>query len=97
MVSSSDSVRKLFCGKLLVADVKDRRAVVARIEGGWCNVVASAPDMHLLIAILGGGVGLVEALEGSVVTFVEVPVFNHGEVDAVHGVERDVQCVDGSL
>ncbi|KAG1249599.1 hypothetical protein G6F65_019075 [Rhizopus arrhizus] len=59
--------------------------------------VGAAPDQHLLVAVLGGGFSLVQALQGAVVALVQAPVHAHRGVHGVHGVQRDPQGTDGAL
>ncbi len=47
--------------------------------------------------MLGGGVGLVQALQRAVVALVQTPGLVDGQPCAVHLVEDDVQRVDGAL
>ncbi len=80
-----------------VAPVAALAAWVAGFQRGRRRVVAAAPDQHLLVAVLLGHVGLVQALQGAVVALVEAPVFVHRQPGAVHLVERVPQGVDGAL
>ena len=67
-----------------------RVALVAGLEGGRLDVEGATPDLDLVLAVLGGGVGLVQALEGAVVTLVELPGLGDGQPVAVELVEHAV-------
>jgi hypothetical protein len=54
-----------------VAAVAALAAGVGRFQRRWRRVVAAAPDQHLLVAVLFGHVGLVQALQAAVVAFVQ--------------------------
>lgn len=80
-----------------VAGVEAGVCGVVGVEGGRRSVVGSAPDVDLLVAVLGGGFGFVEALEGAVVALVEAPAAFDGEPGGVEFVEDDPEGVDGAL
>ena len=61
------------------------------------HVEAAAPDEHLLVAVLLGGLGLVQTLKHSVVLLVESPGLLYRNPVEIHGVEDVVEGLDGSL
>ncbi|CFP64848.1 Uncharacterised protein [Bordetella pertussis] len=67
---------------------------VQRLRG---DRVGAAPDQHLLVAVLGGGLGLVQALQLAVVALVQAPVDAHRGIHGVHGVQGDPERADGAL
>ena len=85
------------CGHVAELLLHVRVAGVAGLERGRAHVEAAAPDEDLVLAVLAGGVGLVEALERAVVALVELPGLVDGQPAAVHLVEDDVEGVDGAL
>src|SRR5690606_20800892 len=56
-----------------------------------------APDEHLFVAVLGGRLSLVQALERTVVTLVQTPAQPDGRMHGVHGIQSDPQRADGAL
>ena len=74
-----------------------RVAGVAGLQRGRLDVEGATPDEDLLLAVLGGGIGLVQALQRAVVTLVKAPRLVDGQPRAVHLVQNDVQGVDGAL
>jgi len=78
--------------------LKDVRiARIVGLEGRRAYVKRATPDLDLGLAVLGGGIGLVQALEGTVVALVELPCLGDGEPVAVELVEHAVERVDGAL
>ena len=67
------------------------------VNGGRGDVVRPAPDEDLLLAVLVDGLLLVEALEGAVVTFVELPCLVGGDPHEVGLLEDVPQSADGAL
>ncbi|EJX02657.1 hypothetical protein EVA_09236 [gut metagenome] len=61
------------------------------------HVEAAAPQQHLLVAILGGSLSLVQTLEHTVVLLVQAPALLHGNPVLVHYVEHVVQRLHGTL
>ena len=53
--------------------------------------------MDLLVAVLGGGLGLVQALQAAIVALVQPPVGGLRQPHPVHAVERDPQGADRPL
>lgn len=72
-------------------------ATVARLECRRADIEGAAPDEHLFVAVLRGGIGLVETLQRTVVALVELPRFDDGQPLAVHLTEHDVEGVDRAL
>ena len=77
--------------------------VVARVvfrvtvDSGWGNIVGSTPDEDLVLSVLVDGLLLVQSLESSVVTFVDLPGLGDRNPHAV-GLFQDVpQGADGTL
>jgi hypothetical protein len=87
----------LFRRQVAVAQVA---ALAARVVVGqhWRRrVVAAAPDQHLLVTELRRHVGLVQALQRTVVAFVQAPVVLHRHPGAVHLVQGVPQRPDRAL
>ncbi len=80
-----------------VARVVRRVPLVRGFQLRRRNIVAAAPDVDLLVAVLGGGLGLVEALQGAVVAFVQAPVADHRYPHPVHFVEHQPQRANGAF
>ena len=82
----------------------DRDAGVARVGGEIefarrlqhrrRNVEAAAPDLDLLVAVLGRGLGLVEPGEPAIVALVEPPVLGLGDPQPPARLERQMQRLD---
>ncbi|SHW84462.1 Uncharacterised protein [Mycobacteroides abscessus subsp. abscessus] len=62
----------------------------ALLDRGRRGVVAAAPRHELVLAVLGQGLGLVEALQRTVVPLVEPPIAVHGNPVPVGGVQRQI-------
>ena len=80
-----------------VARVVGRVAGVGRIHRRRRDVVGAAPDLDLLLAVLGRGLGLVQALQRAVVALVEAPALVHRDPVLVQLAQRDVEGADGAL
>src|SRR5471032_251300 len=80
-----------------VARVVEGGAVVARFQRRRRRVVAAAPYQHLVVAVLGGGFALVQALQGAVVALVQAPVVLDRQVHHVHLVHAQPQRADRAL
>ena len=89
--------RDLFLVQLGVADVAALAARIARLERRRRGVVAAPPDQHLLVAVLLGGLALVEALQPAIVALVEAPGVHHRQPGAVELVERVPERAGGAL
>ena len=89
--------RQLVGRDLGVAAVETGVALVVQRQRIGRDGVGTAPDQHLLVAVLGGRLGLVQALQGAVVTLVQAPVHAHRGVHGIHGVQGDPQGADGAL
>ena len=61
------------------------------------NVVAAAPDFYLCLAVFGRGFRLVEALQRTIVTFVEAPRPVDRNPQHVHLVERNPERAERAL
>ena len=72
-------------------------ARVVRLECRRADIEGAAPDEHLFVAVLRGGIGLVETLQRTVVALVELPGFDDGQPLAIHLAEHDVEGVDRAL
>ena len=70
---------------------------VAGLESRRTGIEAATPDLHLLFAVLGGGLALVQTLQCAIVTLVQTPALHHRQPGAVHVVEHDLQRVDCAL
>ena len=95
-------LQALGVGELVGSDVAVlllgvRVALVAGLKLGRADVEGATPDENLLVTVLGGGIGLVQALQGAVVALVELPALDDGQPLAVHLLEHEVKSVDGAL
>src|SRR5208337_3970203 len=63
-------------------------------ECGWADVVAAAPEFDLLPTVLFGCLCLVESLQCSVMTFVEVPAAGDRDPHQVHLLKNDPEGLD---
>src|SRR5262245_17845704 len=61
------------------------------------RVIAPAPDLHLFVAELGRGLGLVESLQPTVMPLVQSPRPMDGNPHHVEFVQRDPQRPDGAF
>src|SRR6185436_9546973 len=68
------SIRPTTSFRASVARVVAGVTVIAQLQRGRRNVVAAAPFQHLRLAVLVGGLLLVQALQAAVVAFVQAPV-----------------------
>ena len=90
-------------GEVLVEGVAGVPGVVGRVvlrggvDGGRGDVVRTTPDEDLVLAVLVDGLLLVEALEGTVVTLVELPGLVGGDPHEVGLLEDVPQSADGTL
>ena len=80
-----------------VAQVGALAARVVRIQHGGRCVIAATPDQYLLVAVLPGGLSLVQTLQGPVVALVEAPVVDDRQPLAVQFIQGVPQGVDGAL
>src|SRR5690349_15289238 len=53
--------------------------LIAEIQSRRWDIVTAPPDLHLCFAELLGGLGLVQALQGAIVAFVELPGICDGD------------------
>lgn len=60
------------------------------------NIEASSPNLNLFLAVLFHSLELVEALESSIVSFVESPVLVDRDVVAVKFISSVVKSLDSS-
>ena len=88
---------ELVFGYAGVAGVVAGPAFVGFLEGGRGDVVAAAPDEDLLVTEFRGGLGFVEALERSVVAFVQSPVLFHWDPELVEFGEDAPEGVEGAF
>ena len=72
-------------------------ALIGHLERGRRDVVAAAPLEDLGLAVLRGGLGLVQPLQPAVVTLVEAPVAAHVYPLLRQLVLHDLQGLDGPL
>jgi hypothetical protein len=66
-------------------------AFIIKLEHGRWYVIATTPDMHLVIAVLGGSFTFVQTLQGTVMALIEPPVANHRNPHSIHLVEHQPQ------
>ena len=74
-----------------------RKTLVAVLKRLGRHVEGATPDLDLLVTVLGSGLGLVHALQGAIVTLIELPALDDGQPLAVHREQNVVQRVDGAL
>mmetsp|Transcript_7598 Transcript_7598/g.22264 ORF Transcript_7598/g.22264 Transcript_7598/m.22264 type:complete len:374 (-) Transcript_7598:147-1268(-) len=67
------------------------------VDGGWGNIVAASPDEYLVLSELVDGLLLVESLESTVVSFVDLPGLGDGDPHAVGLFEDVPEGSDGTL
>ena len=97
-VSFSDSVSGSSLGvRARVARVVRRVALVVDGQRRRRNVVAAAPDLGLRLAVLRGGLRLVQPLQRAVVPLVQPPALGHRNPEQVERVERDPERLDRAL
>ena len=77
-----------------IAAIGSEIEFTARLQRRRRDVEAAAPDLYLVLAIFGGGVGLVEAGKAAVVAFVQLPVLGNGQPQPAHGFQREIECLD---
>ena len=77
-----------------VAHVVGLRVLAIHVDLRRRGVVAAAPGHELLFAVLIAGLGLVQALQRTVVALVEAPVALHRDPVAVRLVQRDIRGHD---
>ena len=70
---------------------------VVLVHGWRWDVERAAPDLHLLLAVLLGRLGLVETGEASVVTLVQTPGADHRQPHLVCALHDGPQGLDGAL
>jgi hypothetical protein len=66
----------------------------ARFQHRRRGVEAAAPDLHLVLAVLGRRLGLVQPGKPAVVTLVQAPVLGFGNPHAACRLEREVERAD---
>ena len=74
-----------------------RVALVVVSQCGRSDVEGTSPDLDLVVAVLGGGLSLVEALKDAVMLLVQLPCADDRDVLLVELAENVVRGVDGSL
>src|SRR5690606_4908557 len=80
--------------ELRVAGVMARMPRIVRLERGRRHVVAAAPDLDLLRAVLRRRFGLVEALQRAVMALAQAPMALDGDPHQLHLVEDQPQRAD---
>lgn len=68
---------------------------VIQLQRRGSYVEAAPPDENLLLAVLLDSFQLIESLQGSVVSLVEPPTLDDGDVVGVELVGGVVECLDG--
>ena len=71
--------------------------LVVQRQRRWRDVVAAAPDLHLIRTVLLDGLRLVQSLQRTVVTFVQAPAALHRQPHQVHLVEHDPHGANGAF
>ena len=80
-----------------VARVETRVARIVLGERIGCDVVAASPDEHLLVAVFGGCLALVESLQHTVMLFVQPPALFDRDPVLVELVQHAVERFDGAF
>ena len=80
-----------------VAGIVSGPALVGFFKRGWGNVVTAAPDEDLFVAKLGRCFRFIEALESSIMTLVEAPVFFHWDPELVEFRENAPERVESAF
>jgi hypothetical protein len=71
--------------------------LVGFFKRGWGNVVTAAPDEDLFVTKFGRCFGFIEALEGSIMTLVEAPVFFHWDPELVELRENAPERIESAF
>mmetsp|Transcript_43698 Transcript_43698/g.103154 ORF Transcript_43698/g.103154 Transcript_43698/m.103154 type:complete len:210 (-) Transcript_43698:8-637(-) len=67
------------------------------LQRWWGDVEASAPDLHLLGAMLLDGLLLVQACEAAIHALVQAPSLGDRSVQLISALQRNVAGLDGAL
>lgn len=59
------------------------------------DIIAAPPDLHLILPVFLHGLQFVQSLQCSVVSLVESPVLDDGDVVAIEFLSRVVESLDG--
>ena len=89
--------RQLLRAQSRVARIVSRVPLVVGRQRRRRDVVAAAPDLHLLLAVLRRGLRLVQPLQRAVVALVQPPVLGDRDPELIHLVERDAERLDRAL
>ena len=87
----------VFYGHIAISGIFACRVGIIVFHHGRTHVEASAPDVHLVVAILLGGLFLVKSREGTIVAFVQPPRLNNGQPLAFHLLQSNLLRVDGTF
>ena len=74
---------KLFWVDILIPLIKMRTSLILRIQLWWSNIKASPPNLDLLFSMLFHSFKLVQSLKSSVMSFVESPILDNGNIVTV--------------
>ena len=88
---------QVFLAHTFVARIHERRARILFLHRRRGNIVAATPDEYLLVPVLLGSLGLVEALQHAVVLLVQTPGLLHRYPIQVHYIEDTVKGLDGTF
>ena len=85
------------CRHLAVAGIARGVPWILQLQSGGPDVVAAAPELDLLIAVLFGGLGLVQPLQRAVVPLVQSPIPMDRNPHEIHLIQHDPEGPDGAL
>jgi hypothetical protein len=80
-----------------VAGIHAGATLFVHAECRGLHVETATPEEDLLVAILSGGVGLVETLDCTITLLVKTPTFFYGQIVHIHGIENLVEGFDGAF
>jgi hypothetical protein len=69
---------------------------VVELESRWWNIEASSPNLDLLLTVLFNSLQFVQALESSIMSFIESPILNNWNVVAIKFISSIVESLDSS-
>ncbi len=87
----------LFRCQLRIPGVRRLRPLVVRIDRRWRSVIGTPPQHELLFAVLSQHLGLVLALQRTVVALVEAPMPAHWDPRSTGGMQRHLCGADRAL
>ena len=86
--------RQLLARHMGVTRVVGRVHLAARIQWIGGSRIRTSPHQDLLIAVLGGGFGFVQALQCAIVTLIQMPIGLHWNIRLIHFIEHAPERVN---